>query len=71
MLGELSADRLAAIREVAAGDVPAVNEPAKPGYWVHCATAGGCLLLTDTPVAAVTDPRQRYRNFIRRPRPVM
>jgi len=63
VLGELTADRLAAIREVAAGAAPAANEPARPGRWVQCATAGGRLVLTGTPLAAGADPRQCYRNL--------
>lgn len=64
-LGELSAERLAAVRDLADDLAGARPEPAEaaPGTLVQRTTTGGRLVLTGSPPGDASDPRHRYRQL--------
>lgn len=65
VLGELSAQRLAAVRDVALELLGAESDPsaADPGALVQRVTEGGHLVLTGTPLGDGNDPRWRYQEL--------
>lgn len=65
VIGQLSRERLMAIRSVAAEMLSDVqpDEPSRPGYMVVRTTLNGQSVLTGTPLGGEEDPRWRYRSL--------